>query len=213
MKTNENGGPANIYGCPELRRIFGRAFRPGGLEISEKALELCSFPPGAEILDLACGAGATLELLNRKGFKAQGLELSPELAEEARKFAPVVVGDFHAPPWPDQWAHGIFCECALSLAEKPELVLSQSRRMLKDKGLLIISDLFGAGDWPLLIKRLAEAGFTPEHRLDYSSALKTLAARLVWELGSTAAAENLLGQKLKGEGRPGAYYLLISRKI
>ncbi|MDL2259822.1 class I SAM-dependent methyltransferase [Deltaproteobacteria bacterium OttesenSCG-928-K17] len=208
-----------VYENAELKAAFGgRAFRPGGTEITEAALALCDFQPGAVIIDLASGAGATLKLLADNGFNAFGLEKSEALAIESNRAAPTLLGDFHSPPWPDALADGIFCECSLSLAEKPETVLDQCRRLLKDGGRLIISDLFKNDDGPESLKtmgqRLLDRGLAIEHQKDYSRALRETAAALVWELGSLKALAELFPPAGRAcfQGADYAYYLLVCRK-
>jgi SAM-dependent methyltransferase len=52
---------------------------------------------GSEILDVGCGVGLALSILAEKKFKATGVDVSPRMAELARKRSPntpVVLGDF-----------------------------------------------------------------------------------------------------------------------
>jgi SAM-dependent methyltransferase len=62
--------------------------------------------PGDEVLDLACGDGGLGELLLRRGLRYRGVDLTPEMADEARRRlegrAPVEAGDLneYVPPAP-----------------------------------------------------------------------------------------------------------------
>jgi SAM-dependent methyltransferase len=62
--------------------------------------------PGDEVLDLACGDGGLGELLLRRGLRYRGVDLTPEMVEEARRQlggrAPVELGDLneYVPPAP-----------------------------------------------------------------------------------------------------------------
>lgn len=230
--------PHPIYQKPELRDIFGDALRPGGLDITKEALALADFSPGAKIADLGCGAGASLKLLTALGFEAIGLDCSPALLKEAKSKGKALEGDFHHLPWPDGYFDGLLCECALSLAADPGRVLRESFRVLKNKGWLIISDLVliddeksgpagenaaagappscaaaarPAGQLAALIRR---SGFELVHNIDRTGALNSLAAQMVWRLGTADEMKRIFGLNCKsGCGPPRhAYSLILSRK-
>ncbi|QGV82034.1 class I SAM-dependent methyltransferase [Streptomyces ficellus] len=48
---------------------------------------LLAFPPGARVLDLACGPGVFTVPLARRGFRVTGVDLSPAMLDRARKAA------------------------------------------------------------------------------------------------------------------------------
>lgn len=215
-----------LYEDRELWDIFGGCLRPGGLGITRQALQLMDLPAGARVADLGCGRGATLGLLNELGFAAVGLEKSEVLLKEAAARGRVMEGDFHHLPWPDESFDGLFCECALSLADDPRQVLLESGRVLKNRGWLAVSDLVrkgggrgegggiscaaGAGTAAQLAAMLEEAGFTARHHIDHSQALNELAAAMVWRLGSLEALKKLFSLDGGGDCAPGRYgYSLI----
>lgn len=201
-----------LYDDQKLRLAFGDHLRPGGTELTRRALSLFSFPKGGRIADLGCGTGSTLKLLRELGFDAVGLDISPTLLTEAAKRGPVVEGDFHYLPWPDHCLDGIFCECSLSLAEDPRQALLECARVLKKSGGLVISDLtrkreigierrsaetenraFGVMTADELSTLLITTGFSLRHQINQDKALNELAARLVWNLGSTDKMKTALG--------------------
>lgn len=52
---------------------------------------------GGRVLDVGCGVGLAIEVLTERGFSAIGVELSPKMAELARRRNPeaeIIVGDF-----------------------------------------------------------------------------------------------------------------------
>lgn len=52
------------------------------------SLGLADLPPGATILDLACGTGRLAAKLTERGFKVTGIDLSPEMLRYAEQNAP-----------------------------------------------------------------------------------------------------------------------------
>lgn len=75
---------------------------PGGTALTRRGLALCrrhsGLTPGALVLDLGCGDGATLRLLLREGYRAWGLDriAQPGAAATAACFWPTRP----ARPWP-----------------------------------------------------------------------------------------------------------------
>ncbi|MBU6323098.1 MAG: methyltransferase domain-containing protein [Patescibacteria group bacterium] len=53
--------------------------------------------PGGRVLDIGCAVGIAMSILNQKGFKTTGIEISPKMARFAKERNPdsdVIVGDF-----------------------------------------------------------------------------------------------------------------------
>ena len=53
--------------------------------------------PSGEVLDVGCAVGVAVSVLNKKGFKVSGIEISPSMAEYAKKRNPdtnIIIGDF-----------------------------------------------------------------------------------------------------------------------
>ena len=61
-----------------LHRIAGRCVRPGGITLTQKALDICKLSDGSFIADIGCGTGGTLEHLGRSGIcNLLGVDASP----------------------------------------------------------------------------------------------------------------------------------------
>ncbi len=61
---------------------------PGGFEATQKLADVCRIDKQKRVLDIACGKGTSAIYLARKyGCRVEGLDISEELIEEARKFA------------------------------------------------------------------------------------------------------------------------------
>ncbi|MFZ1985198.1 MAG: DVU_1556 family methyltransferase [Desulfatitalea sp.] len=230
----------NLYESPALRAVTGPAIRPGGLALTERAQAFCRLARGAEVLDVGCGSGATVNHLRQcHGLRAVGLDLSWHLLAEGSGAdgSPVTIqGRAEALPIGEGRLAAIFSECLLSLLADPATALAEWHRVLAPEGFLIVSDLYArSGRWvdgqtppsvrccltgavprEMLLDRLRAAGFTVLLWEDHTPLLKQLAARLVWAHGSLAAfwesvgAGCAVGQDSSG-GKPG-YYLMVARK-
>jgi ubiquinone/menaquinone biosynthesis C-methylase UbiE len=215
------------YEAGPLRDMTGPAIRPGGTLLTGRAVRFCCFSPGDEILDVGCGAGATVEYLRgRHRLNAVGVDPSRRLLEEAwarNLDLPLGLGRAEAVPAVDATKDGIVCECVLSLLNDPALALAEFRRVLRPGGRLILSDLYertAAGDnrkYGLLSRtRLEELlfanGFTLQLWEDHSRLLRELAAGLLMSHGTLEGfwrcADN---SGCRAGERPG-YYLLVARK-
>jgi SAM-dependent methyltransferase len=167
----------------------GCELRPGGTALTDRALAACALPPGARLLDVGCGTGATLEHLAGLGYRAAGLDPSELLLERARRRNPrleLVRGRAERLPWPERSLDGVLCECVLSLLEQPGRALDEFRRVLRPGGHLVLSDLYrrGAAGSGLagraeLEDQLAARGFRLLLWEDHTRALQELAARMV----------------------------------
>jgi ubiquinone/menaquinone biosynthesis C-methylase UbiE len=110
-------------------------------------MELWNLPKGAKVLEIGCGEGETLERLERKyGFDATGIDFSLEmvrLAKERGLQANIMYGDGEfLEDFPSRSFEGVVMECVLSLINLPDEALHEAYCVLKDGGMLFISDLY-----------------------------------------------------------------------
>jgi len=185
------------YEHPLWRSVMGESLHPGGEGLSRRLVGLCSsFIEGDRVLDAGCGPGFTLGLLRETGLDAVGLDLSSHFLKEAASKGPVVRGQLQFLPFHDKSLDGVIAECVLSQQDNPGEVVAEFARVLKERGLLAVTDLFdreiggsrkgakgcgrGAVDLAGIEKIFTEEGFRIITFEDHSDLLRECAARLVW---------------------------------
>jgi arsenite methyltransferase len=227
-----------LYESDTLRQATGDTLRPGGLNLLQESLQWVNWPPGARVLDIGCGIGATAAFLaGTCGLQATGIDLSDQLLREGaarNPHLPLVRGRAENLPFAEGALAGLTCECVLSLVHDPEEALGEFRRVLAPGGQLILSDLYRRKETPAeglpencclkgavtkkqLCSWLEKAGFSLRLWQDRSHLLAELAARLVFLHGSmtsfwgrfTADGDGLFMQQAVQAIRPG-YFLLIA---
>ncbi|MDD5177557.1 MAG: methyltransferase domain-containing protein [Sterolibacterium sp.] len=135
----------------KISRIVGPCIRPGGHLLTERALELCSIPPGSRIADIGCGAGGTLEYLERTGdYSLVGLDCSESLLRNATtrlKTGCLIQSRAELLPFKQGAFDALFCECVLSTLVDRTTALGEFARVIDGNGFLIVSDVL-AQDHP-----------------------------------------------------------------
>ncbi len=180
-----------------LRDTAGTTLRPGGFALTDRAISLVRIPQGANVLDVGCGLGATVEhLRSEHGFRACGIDKSVRQLSEAPSDLPLTLADASCIPCADSFFDAIICECVLSLVPDQQRAIAEFKRVLKNRGTLIITDLYQrdrrqSGDGgcscassPLDLgkteKMLMQNGMHIKSIEDHSKMLAELAARLIF---------------------------------
>ena len=121
-------------------------FRPGGLELTKTALEKCSLPEHAAVLDVGCGDGTAVEYMCKElGLEAKGIDASRELIEKAKArngsldVRRMVGCEL---PYPIRSFDAVLMECSLSVIDMQIEALHEAYCVLKSGGYLIISDVY-----------------------------------------------------------------------
>jgi arsenite methyltransferase len=200
-----------VYEEDVFQSFTGGAIRPGGLELTDKAIKFCSFPAGSKILDVGCGSGITVEYLCEKyQLDAVGMDPSDVLLASGLKRNPALnlfKGYGENIPYPDQDLDAIITECSLSLMKDTDQVLKEFYRVLKREGMLIITDLYwkahreksssqqipvdccinGAFYEEDLKRKLADTGFQVRLWQDHTDLYHSFIAQIIFYCGSMKA--------------------------
>lgn len=137
------------------RNTLGETLRPGGLDLTRRALELFPLATGARVLDAGCGTGLTVDFLASLGYDSIGLDLSTLLLQTGRhQFSdlPVFQADVSALPVASNALDMIITECSLSVFRPSKQLLDGFFRSLRRGGALVVTDLYSRN--PARLKEL-----------------------------------------------------------
>jgi arsenite methyltransferase len=225
----------SAYGTGRLAEGDARLFRPGGLELTARAIALANLAAGSTVLDLGCGAGDTMRYLHSQGIDAIGIDCADDPATCSPGTRTRIVARAEALPLADGAVDGVLAECSFSLFDDRERALAECDRVLMDGGRLMISDLYarnpgaispvrslrGSCAARMLVRdeletSLSNAGFTLSVWEDHSKALRECAARFLFEHGTLDGLWGCGGgkssQTIQAEMRAerAGYFLLIA---
>ena len=127
-------------------------FRPGGISLTLHALSFSSINTNSRLLDIGCGHGESLSLIKEK-YACHVAGIEPD--EQRHKQA--VGANLHTMikqayaediPFTDSSFDIVLSECAASLFTDPQKAFKEISRVLADRGVLILTDVYvkeGAG--------------------------------------------------------------------
>ena len=120
---------------------YDRRYRERGYDdVATYLLQWLAPAPGLRVLELGCGTGHWLEIFEREGCAATGVDPSPGMLEKARarvRGARIVRGRSEAVPLPSRAFDRIVCVNALHHFADRDASLSEARRLLDDGGRLL----------------------------------------------------------------------------
>ncbi len=230
-----------LYEQDGLMQVTGGTLRPGGTALTTELLNFCALAPGSTALDVGCGPGHTLLLLQSMfGFKAAGLDPSPAMRDKACQRAPgasVLAGKATAIPWKDSSFDVITCECVLSLTGDIKASLAEMHRVLRPGGFLILTDIYRKKDLPktelpglhsclnqalpldTIVRAVEGTGLKVVLLRDRSDLLKQLAGQIIFSCGSLEHFwQQFMGADAARQtccslaAAPPGYYVLIAEK-
>jgi SAM-dependent methyltransferase len=215
------------------RHDDGEPLRPGGSELTLRAVQCADFAAGERVLDLGCGVGVATQLLHRHGCTALGLDVARQRLAQARRNEPalaMITGDARRLPFADDSLDGILAECSLSLIGYTAEMLAECRRVLRPGGRLAVTDLFARAEdveppnlpgclgsmasRGTILAAMGDAGLGVQRWEDHSDLLKSFVAQLIFSGRGTEALWTRDGSAYTTAlraCRPG-YFLLIATK-
>ncbi len=127
---------------------FAKYLEPGALEF----LSRIPLEPGMRILDVACGAGQISIPAARAGAKVTGIDIAPNLIEQARARAQAEnldarfdEGDAEMLPYQDSSFDIVISLIGAMFAPRPELVAAELKRVCRPGGKIIMGNWTPSG--------------------------------------------------------------------
>ena len=136
--------------------------RPGGESLTIKAVEKAGLKAGDQVVDIGCGEGDTVFLLQEQfGLNSVGADASNKIIEKGKAKHPGLDlrrMDSHTMEFDSNTVDAVFMECSLSVMRLQEDACFEAYCMLKPGGKLIITDLYRQNpDMAKVTAMLAEA--------------------------------------------------------
>jgi ubiquinone/menaquinone biosynthesis C-methylase UbiE len=128
------------HGAEEAYDVFSPATNE---RIIDTFVRLSGLPSGARVVDLGCGSGVFTHLLQRRGYRSSGVDLSSKLLEIARaKFSNIefIEGDVERLPFPDASFDGVFLSGVLHHLPDRSHCAAEVFRILRPGGKFVAFD-------------------------------------------------------------------------
>jgi ubiquinone/menaquinone biosynthesis C-methylase UbiE len=142
---------AAAYGSDIVALLLGDSYHPGGRALTRRLADGLGLRAGADVLDVASGAGATARLLaEHYHVCVDGVDLSPAIVGRARRLTERAglsdrvrfhVGDADRLPFPDRRFDAVVCECAFCTFPDKPTAAGELARVLRPGGRVGIADV------------------------------------------------------------------------
>jgi ubiquinone/menaquinone biosynthesis C-methylase UbiE len=144
---------SDIAGFKDHQRAMWPSFAPSAIFTTPVAAHLVSFAgvqAGLKILDVGTGTGVVAITAARHGAHVTGLDLTPELLEQAKEDAAIAgqteiiwqEGDAEALPYADNSFDLVLSQFGHMFAPRPDVVVKEIQRVLRKGG------RFAFASWP-----------------------------------------------------------------
>ncbi len=155
---------ATFYQSDLVRMLLGDVFHPGGLALTRHLGERLGLGPGMQVLDVACGRGASaVHLAERFGCHVTGLDYGAEniAAAEAHAAESGVAhlttfrrGDAEGLPFEDGTFDAVVSECSFCTFPDKAMAAAEMARVLVPDGRVGLTDMTVNGTLPEDIQSL-----------------------------------------------------------
>ncbi|HZK29442.1 MAG TPA: class I SAM-dependent methyltransferase [Clostridia bacterium] len=191
----------------ELWRSFDLG-HPGGESVTRSLLKRSGLGEGSAILDLCCGAGDSVSLMSELGITAAGVDRENVIDYAKEKYPNLPHSVWFCEqaqsnnqlPFEDQTFDAVLCECSFHLLDDSAYMLDEVRRVLREGGLFLLSDVCDGEPFDF-------SGFQLIDWQDETDQLKAFVARWMWET-ETRFPDNCRGSHYFS----GIYRALSSKK-
>lgn len=125
--------------APVWAELWGDVAGPARQAITKRT----GIRTGSRVLDVGCGSGEFLELLDRTGATTAGIDPAPAMIELARAHVPAAdlrLGDAECLPWPDGSFDVVTAVNALQFADDPRAALAEMARVTAPGGLVAVAN-------------------------------------------------------------------------
>ncbi|MDT5060850.1 MAG: hypothetical protein QOH63_1309 [Acidobacteriota bacterium] len=136
-KLSANRDWSHLYSVADGRTYHFHVRRARVLELLPEHL--------GRVVDVGCGPGVMVEAVLERGGTFEGLDLSPEMVQEAtEKFGQLEgvsfkTGDIEALDLPDDYADQLICMAVIEYLKTPDRALEEMARVLRPGGQAIIT--------------------------------------------------------------------------
>jgi SAM-dependent methyltransferase len=137
---------------------FSRYMEDGARQYYERL----DIPPGAKLLDIACGSGQLALMASRDGFDSTGVDIAENLIERARErgaaerlTAHFEVADAESLPFPDASFDVVVSLIGAMFAPRPDLVAHELLRVCVPGGTIAMANWTASGFVGQMFKTIA----------------------------------------------------------
>jgi SAM-dependent methyltransferase len=149
---------ADLYASDRVRFLLGDSLHAGGAVLTARLGQLMKLGPGARVLDVASGRGASaIQLARAFGCDVVGVDYGAANAAAAARLAgdaglsgraAFLAGDAERLPCADATFDAVTCECAFCIFPDKQAAAAELARVLRPGGALGLADLVRRGRLP-----------------------------------------------------------------
>ncbi|MCD4740036.1 class I SAM-dependent methyltransferase [archaeon] len=153
-------------------------------QLTQRALELLAIPPKSRVLDVGCGTGFSMKVIENQGHTAVGIDIVESMIEKARERGlNAVVADMADLPFEKDSFDAIVSISVIQWAKDLKAVAKEFKRVLKPKGGMVAQFYpFSEDEAKSMAKIFASQGFQGGLAIDQPEHAKKRKVFLVMKL-------------------------------